>query len=445
LNGICRRPGPVGLVGCDSGTLVIASRCNTRNGCTRSSGERAVIAGTTTGADGAFSLSIENTDVGRMLLFEADVSGTSVTLYRTLRFGPAGPFDLAAADETGGGAGTAEIIIDPSSEGAVRLLSRLPGECDPSAPPSGPTLACEPTIDQTSNLSVTRIIESARTASNGGTAYAGMTDEGAAETGMGLAADVAGAVTFQTVYRAADGTVYQLLQTVGFVPLNLRDPANGEVHRINSVVGSSSEPRSCLAVGGAPGERLVAYTGVEAPGVIHPITATERTGVLTKPTTSDPTFAPQGSGRLTIGSGASALNICAAAADCDTEGTTVPLMLVTAFAGGIGAGCVSADMPPCRPPGTLAEALAFGLPSDEGDQCTAELTTETTTCGTVPADGFSLSAGQAVVFIYEDVGATAFSAGFSYMSIDFDGRNAIGCADHTVYSGRVQTDSLPPP
>lgn len=405
-----------------------------------------MISDATTGADGTFSLSIENTDVGRMLLFEADVSGTGATLYRTVIFGPAGPFDLAVTDETGGGAGTAEIMIDPSTEGAVRLLSRLPGECNPNAPAAGPTLSCEPTIDQTSNLAAANIIEGARTASNDGAVYAGMTDGDAAESGMGIAADVAGAVTFQTLYRASDGTAYQFLQTVGFARAldsrAPRDPANGEVYRINSVAGSSSSQiTACPGVGGAPGERLFVYTGVVAPGMIHPIAATERTGVLIKPTVNDPSFAPQGSGRLTIGSGPSALNICAAAADCDVEGTAVPLVPISATAGSIAAGCEAAGMPPCGP----AQALAFGLPSDEGDQCTAEPTAETTICGAVPADGFSLSAGQAVVFVYEDLGAVPFNAGFSYMSVDFDGRNALDCADHSVYSGRVQTDSLPPP
>ena len=82
---------------------------------------------------------------------------------------------------------TAEILVDPSSEGAVRLLSRLPGECDPNTPPAGATTACEPTIDQTSNIPAQNIVAATRVASDDGAAYAGMTDEDAASVASAVA------------------------------------------------------------------------------------------------------------------------------------------------------------------------------------------------------------------------------------------------------------------
>jgi hypothetical protein len=406
-----------------------------------------VITDATTDAAGGFSFSIAGSDVGRMLLLEADLSGDGATTYRALVFGVTDSVSLVAAQATGGGAQTAEILVDPSSEGAVRLLSRLPGECDPNSPPAGATTACEPTIDQTSNIPAQNIVAATRVASDDGAAYAGMTDEDAAESGMSLAAEVAGAVTFQVLYRAADGTAYQFIQTVGFArSLNPRDPANGEVYRINSVAGSSSaEIKQCTAFGAAPGERVFVYTGAISGGMIDSVATTARTAVLTKPTVDDPIFDPQGSGRLTIGSGPSALNVCAAAADCDSAGVTVPLDPVTESGGGLASACKAAAHPPCSQTNGPYEALSFGLPSDAGGQCSAEPTTEATICSPAPADGFSLSAGQAVVFVYRDASAAAaFSAGFSFFSIDFDGLNTLDCPAHTVFSGRVQTNSLPP-
>ena len=121
VTGTCRQPGPQGLVPCAQGTAVAVWQCSTDLTCNPDT--LAPLASTQVGDNGAFSFMLDSVQVARRrLVFDASpppaaqlrrVGGSAAqadTQYRIIDFGLAG---------TGGGL---NVVIDPNSEAAVRLL-----------------------------------------------------------------------------------------------------------------------------------------------------------------------------------------------------------------------------------------------------------------------------------------------------------------------------------
>jgi hypothetical protein len=112
--GQCMRAGPRGLEPCPEGMEITVSRCTDAQRCLVGQGGLVVLDFGTIGAQGRFELDVSAREsVGASLVFEVEVE--SGTKYRTLSFGR-----ISAA----GGAGlVVDLLIDPVSEAAVRLIA----------------------------------------------------------------------------------------------------------------------------------------------------------------------------------------------------------------------------------------------------------------------------------------------------------------------------------
>jgi len=117
VRGVCRVPGQSGLTNCAMGTDVTMWRCENRPTCLDDPAGRTFIAMTEVGITGSFSFVVEGPQIrGKVINMEANVQGA--LLYRSLTIGPL----------TGGGGGglgeeVVEVIVDPSSEGAIRAIA----------------------------------------------------------------------------------------------------------------------------------------------------------------------------------------------------------------------------------------------------------------------------------------------------------------------------------
>ncbi|HYD48455.1 MAG TPA: hypothetical protein VEB21_08915, partial [Terriglobales bacterium] len=108
--GICRRPGPTGLIPCAPGTSVRLLQCLDRSRCLFDSTARRLLRSGVINASGGFDLAVRDASVlSSLLLVEADVASGFV--YRTLAFSP---FD---------GGTILGLPLDPLSEAVTRVLN----------------------------------------------------------------------------------------------------------------------------------------------------------------------------------------------------------------------------------------------------------------------------------------------------------------------------------
>jgi hypothetical protein len=123
IDGICQTSGREGLQPCDSEETVEACVCVDGMPCDTPD---CIISNGPAGAGGSFSLTFDLSDTpvvfgstpprDRLVLLEVEVDPRNQTNYRAVVIISVGPVGA------GGGAGAVTIIIDPSSEAAVRLL-----------------------------------------------------------------------------------------------------------------------------------------------------------------------------------------------------------------------------------------------------------------------------------------------------------------------------------
>jgi hypothetical protein len=234
-----------------------------------------------------------------------------------------------------------------------------------------------------------------------------------------LGAATAGAQIIQTVFRASDGTAYQIIQP---------DTSAGTNHtRVTSIGGSADGIGGCNLSQGMSGGNAQAVAGVlQGLQVLHPYGQIVRTAIVTtnivNPNT-DINFDPSFGGRVTLGTGGAALNVCKDNFDCTSEiniQSTFPLDSSTGapaacIANGVNAGCDLAN---------LRNVFAFGLPATGTPPvCTTpgDVTVNTTVCAPEPTDGFELAEKQAIVFIYDSslagLGFSVGSAGFGITGV----------------------------
>jgi hypothetical protein len=155
-------------------------------------------------------------------------------------------------------------------------------------------------------------------------------------------------------------------------------------------------------------------------------------------------------GRLTLGTGAGALNICHTASDCNGQLNVQTLVPLSSNAGNVPPACIAA--------GRTAECdnfqprtvFGFGLAAT-GDPpvCTdpTQVTVNSTVCGAQPADGFTVGSGQAIVFVYNSTlqndGFAVATGGFG---ISTDLVNNPNCPNpNSVVSATGDNDSQPAP
>ena len=136
----------------------------------------------------------------------------------------------------------------------------------------------------------------------------------------------------------------------------------------------------------------------------------------------------------------SALSVCAKPADCAGAPSPATVVEMNNTDSRVPSTCAARRIEsPCG--GSLLDALAFGLgPTQE---CSGSPTYTFSACRAPSTDGFSLSPGEAIVFIYRGVDPpSAFSAGAAGFEIDRDAANSLDCGAFSVVSSGTRVDTV---
>lgn len=227
----------------------------------------------------------------------------------------------------------------------------------------------------------------------------------------------AGATLDQRVFRAGNGTVYQLIQAIPQLVAG-----KSSAYRVTSLAASLGAVTTCETAGTTSGATALAAAGTDAP---IPITAIRRTQILRPNSFGEPLFEGQNGGTLTIGAADGFLRVCSsetcdgAALSSAAEGDErIPAACSTTVQSGAA----------CTGRATVAFERADG-------QCGGGfLTTSTQICNAAPLDGFVLRPGEAVVFVSEP-GREPFEVGIGAFGTAGDGEGRL-CP------GVVETRSL---
>jgi DNA-binding beta-propeller fold protein YncE len=221
VNGVCLAPGDEGLVRCEPGRRVRVLRCDDLTQCLRVPSARTLIGETVLSVDGQFSVELSAAVMGRPLIFEAVVDEALTTL-RVIDFGAIG---------AGGGAhdlqrfasaavGTADIVIDPSSEGALLALDSAG-------------------LQNVTNPAAAALTDSVRRESALGQAYAGLSNSKAITVGASIAADVL-FVAPQDLKLSPDGTeLYAISAHDRSIVRLARSSPSGSL-RVAQIIGSNA-------------------------------------------------------------------------------------------------------------------------------------------------------------------------------------------------------------
>jgi hypothetical protein len=174
-----------------------------------------------------------------------------------------------------------------------------------------------------------------------------------------------------------------------------------------------------------------------------------RSGILT-PNNTTLNFDPSFGGRVTLGTGPGALNICKDAFDCTGHTNVQGVVTLDSNSGGVPAACIADGVsagPSCD--GSITrDVFGFGLPATESPptcNVPSQVTANTTICAPEPTDGFDIGSGQFLVVIYDSsLAGHAFSVGSAGFGIDTDGVNPRLCAADTIVSAQAASQFLPP-
>ena len=247
-------------------------------------------------------------------------------------------------------------------------------------------------------------------------------------------------VLVQDVFRASDGTAYQLARVLPAV-------GPGEAVRVTTLAGSTGGVGGCASTGASAGTPADAVVGTIPPQQsLSPYAEVMRTAVLVPSAAAVASFDAGNGGRLHLGTGPGALTVCASPIDCAGQPGVVPLVDLGAT-GNAAAACVAQGLATACDGPTQRDAFAFGLPgAGSPPLCTAAATTATVVCAPEPGDGFRLLIGQAIVFVYGgDLAASGFGVGIAGFAIDLDGANPAGCAAGEVVAATALVESQPAP
>ncbi|MEO8601515.1 MAG: hypothetical protein ABI629_02955 [bacterium] len=258
-----------------------------------------------------------------------------------------------------------------------------------------------------------------------------------------LVGSPAGAQVQESEFRGADGTTYQVL-----VASNLGGGA--EQIQITTVAGAIAGAGSCAATGDMSGSPTSAIGGVLPPLMqLHPYTSIHRTAILVPNDIGEINFNSSFGGRVTLGTGGGALNVCLNAFDCTGQPNVQALTTLDQNSGGVPAACIAEELNAQCDGLNNRDVFAFGLAaSGNPPVCTTPLdtTVNTTVCAPRPADGFTLAEGAAVIFVYNSsLASSGFAVATGGFGITTDAINNAGCAADTVVSATGDNDSQPAP
>jgi len=264
-----------------------------------------------------------------------------------------------------------------------------------------------------------------------------------AATCLTLVGSRASAQISESEFRAADGTTYQVL-----VAANLGGGA--EEIRVTTVAGAIAGAGSCAATGDMSGSPTSAIGGVLPPLMqLHPYASIRRTAIVVPNDIGEINFNGTFGGRVTLGTGAGAFNICLNAFDCTAQVGVQALTTLDQNSGGVPAACIAEDRNAACDGSNLRDVFAFGLAaSGSPPVCTtpAGTTVNSTVCAPRPADGFTLAEGSAVVFVYNSsLASSGFAVAAGGFGITTDAVNNAACAANTIVSATGDNDSQPAP
>ncbi|MGH7788850.1 MAG: hypothetical protein ACRERC_18415 [Candidatus Binatia bacterium] len=235
----------------------------------------------------------------------------------------------------------------------------------------------------------------------------------------------------QQEFRAADGTAYQLLRALA--PLG----AGADEDRLTTISGSSSGNGGCNTI--TPSASAIA--GVLPPGqALHSFTSIQRTTVLVPNDATVASFDISGAGRLTLGTGGGAIEVCRIAGNCP-NGSAALTGLASADAN-VPAACLAQGLQANCENGNMRNAIAFGLPATNNICNTpANVTVNVPVCAPKPSDGFSLPLNRAIVFVYNgSLSGQGFDVGAGGFGVDTNASNP-SCASGGVVSALARLDS----
>lgn len=246
---------------------------------------------------------------------------------------------------------------------------------------------------------------------------------------IGVAAPLARAQVTQTLYRADDGTGYQILR------------ATSANVRITTVAGSSTDQNGCsFAGGGAIANIYGAGSGPD--GSLHPYDLISRTAILT-PNDGTLSFDAQYGGRVALGTGGSILNVCASSFDCTSQANVQSIFALDSSAGGVPPACLAQQVS-ASCDSIDRQLYGFGLSSTNPPLCDSSPTVNTTQCAATPSDGFTLNQGEAIVFTYSGDAGNALNVSYTQFTLAPTGGSG-GCAATEVTGGGASGVGLPAP
>jgi len=253
------------------------------------------------------------------------------------------------------------------------------------------------------------------------------------------AASAASAQLQQDIFRAADGTTYQVLRAASNV-------GGVDEVRVTTVAGATQGTGGCNNPGSTSGTDTSAVGGVAPPGMtLQDFADVTRSFIVSG--VSDISFNATFGGRVTLDTTGGIKNVCGAAFDCSGQMGVQSLVPLSSSDGGIPAACIASGLTAGCQPLTQFDAFAFGLPAT-GNVCndSATVTVNSTVCAARPTDGFSMLPDQAVVFVYDgNLAGTGFGIGAGTFFIDTNGVNGPQCAANTVVGANNRNDSEPAP
>jgi hypothetical protein len=261
---------------------------------------------------------------------------------------------------------------------------------------------------------------------------------------MALMIGPAQAQIAESIFRAGDGTAYQVLRAASL-------SSGAEGIRVTTVAGSTDGVGGCNQTSNTSGQPVSAVAGaLQGLQNLHPFNAIVRTGLLVPNDINAVSFNQAFGGRLTLGTGAGALNICADDGfDCTGAVNIQPKFALNSNSGGLPTACVANGVSAGGVSGcdgtNVRDTLAFNLPATN-DVCNnpASVTVLSTVCAATPSDGFTLLDGQAVVLIYDsNLGGLGFSIGSAGFTIDTNGVNPPTCMANSIVGATSRLDSDP--
>lgn len=246
--------------------------------------------------------------------------------------------------------------------------------------------------------------------------------------------------------RANDGTVYQIIAVPPGPNL-----VGAEAVRVTTVAASINGLISCSQVGAVDGSPVSAVSGANGsiPQQQQPVSLIRRSAALALDDFSQVTFDPRTSGRLTLGSGRMAMDICLDPLNCCGGAEDAALVLPQDHGVAILNACLgfTQDDLTCLGPNVSLGHLGFGLGMDASFNCMNPATVRSTLCGATPDDGFTLRAGEVIAFVYFGPGleASEMTLGASGFAIDLDGSNFAGCTSNTIVGADARTSFFSAP